>query len=114
MGFEVQFSADAENDFGLIFDFLVESYLAFGENVETAIEHATIRVEQIRQDAESIGGAPFRGTLHDEISPGLRHVTMNRAIIWFDILPDTDLVRILAIFFGGQDHQRRMLVRLLS
>jgi plasmid stabilization system protein ParE len=52
--------------------------------------------------------------MHDDILPGLRHVTLGRAVIWFDVIEDKSNVRILAVFFGGQDHIRRMLARLLG
>ncbi|MGB8814013.1 MAG: hypothetical protein WCC57_12600 [Paracoccaceae bacterium] len=45
---------------------------------------------------------------------GLRHLTIARAIYWFDVNEAELRVRILAIFFGGQDHVRLMLTRLLS
>ncbi len=114
MAFKVSFAADAERDFELIFDFLVESHMKFGESEEVAIERALERVQAIRKNAMSIAGAPFRGTLHDDILPGLRQVTIDRAIFWFDVAEASEQVRILAIFFGGQDHYRRMLTRLLG
>jgi hypothetical protein len=44
----------------------------------------------------------------------LRHLTIDQAIYWFSVDEQTLTVRILAIFFGGQDHTRRMLARLLQ
>jgi toxin ParE1/3/4 len=41
-------------------------------------------------------------------------VTKQRAVFYFDVDDDQRLVRILAVFFGGQDHQRAMLRRLLA
>ena len=46
--------------------------------------------------------------------PGLRHLTIDRAIYWFDVNEAEQRVRVLAIFFGGQDHVRHMLTRLLT
>ena len=46
--------------------------------------------------------------------PGLRHVTIERAIYWFDVPEAERTVRVLAVFFGGQDDVRHMLERLLS
>ena len=43
--------------------------------------------------------------------PGLRTVTKDRAIFYF--LVDEE-VRVLAVFFGGQAHQRAMLRRVLG
>ena len=117
--FKVVFSEDAELDFELIFDFLFESYLSFDEDIETAIEQAEKKTQSIRKAADKLVKHPFRGTLHDDMlhdkfTGGLRHITIGRAIYWFDILQDEGLVRILAIFYGSQDHHTRMLTRLLG
>ncbi len=112
--FKVVFSADAELDFELIFDFLFESYLSFDEDIETALEQAEKKTQSIRRAADKLAKHPFRGTLHDDMLQGLRHITIGRAIYWFDILEDEKLVRILAIFYGSQDHHTKMLPRLLS
>lgn len=117
--FKVVFSAGAELDFEIIFDFLFESYLSFDEDIETAIKQAEKKTQSIRKAADKLAKHPFRGTLHDDMlqgkpKAGLRHITMGRAIYWFDILEDAGLVRIFAIFYGGQDHHTKMLTRLLS
>jgi toxin ParE1/3/4 len=112
--FAVEFAAETERDFELIFDFLEESYRSFGEGSEDAITHAARRIEAIRTKAARLGNAPYRGTLHPEIMPDLRHVTIDQAIYWFIVDEDARTVRVLAIFFGGQDHVRRMLMRLLQ
>ena len=109
-----EFSAEAERDFGLIFDHLLRSYLDFGESLESALEHAGARVLEIRAAAERILTAPHRGERHDDILPGLRHLAIGRAIYWFDVDEARRTVRILAVFFGGQDHVRHMLARLLE
>ena len=114
MAFRLEFSAEAERDFGLIFDHLLESYIDFGERMEIAIDHAEARVLEIRATADRILTAPHRGERHDNILPGLRHLTIDRAIYWFDVNVDKETVRILAVFFGGQDHVRHMLVRLID
>ncbi|BCH34099.1 plasmid stabilization protein [Mesorhizobium sp. L-8-10] len=113
MAHKVTFSVDAERDFELIFDFLFESRIEFGEAAGTAVERAEERVQSIRADIEALPRAPYGGTMHDDVLPGLRDVTLGRAVVWFDIVEDKGDVRVLAIFFGGQDHMRRMLVRLL-
>ena len=46
--------------------------------------------------------------------PGLRHLAIGRAIYWFDVDDGRETVRVLAVFFGGQDHVRHMLARLLE
>lgn len=114
MAYEVVFAADVRHDFTLIFEFLVDSYVGFGDDTETAIVRAETRVQSIREDIIQLGQLPYRGTLHEEMLPGLRHLTIGQAIVWFDIDEDVKLVRVLAVFFGGQDHIRRMLIRLLG
>ena len=114
MAFRLEFSAQAERDFELIFDHLLESYISFGESVEIAIEHAEARVLEIRATANRILTAPYRGERHDEILPGLRHLTIHRAIYWFDVHEERETIRILAVFFGGQEHVRHMLARLID
>jgi plasmid stabilization system protein ParE len=62
----------------------------------------------------SLGEKPHQGTLRPELLPGLRSVTKQRAIFYFIVDEPKRQVRVLAVFFGGQDHQRQMLRRLLS
>ena len=114
MAFRLEFSAEAERDFGLIFDHLLNSYLGFGESLESALDHAEARVLEIRAAAERIPIAPHRGERHDDILPGVRHLAIGRAIYWFDIDEQRQTVRVLAVFFGGQDHVRHMMARLLA
>ena len=114
MRFRIEFSAEAERDFALIFDHLFESYRSFGESVEAALDHCEDRIREIRTGADRLCTAPYRGERHDDLLPGLRHLTIDRAIYWFDVNEAEQRVRILAIFFGGQDHVRHMLTRLLT
>ena len=114
MAFRLEFSADAERDFGLIFDHLLRSYLEFGENLESALDRAEARIREIRVGAERILSAPHRGERHDDLLPGLRHLAIGRAMYWFDVDEARETVRILAVFFGGQDHVRHMMARLLG
>ena len=114
MAFRLEFSVAAERDFELIFDHLLRSYLDFGESPENALDRAAARIVEIRAAAERILSAPHRGERHDGILPGLRHLAIGRAIYWFDVDEPRGTVRVLAVFFAGQDHVRRMIVRLLG
>ena len=114
MAFRLEFSAEAEHDFGLIFDHLLRSYLDFGESLESALDHAAARVLEVRTAAERILTAPHRGERHDDILPGLRHLAIGPAIYWFDVDEAGRTVRVLAVFFGRQDHVRHMMTRLLD
>ena len=114
MAYEVERSEASDRDLGTIFDFLFEAALGFGEDDATAFDRASSRILEIENAMEALGDVPHQGTLRPEISDGLRSVTKGRAIFYFDVDDTMHLVRVLAIFFGGQDHQRRMLLRLLS
>jgi len=69
MRFAIEFSADAERDFGLIFDHPFESYVGFGEGTEEALDHAARRVMDIRKVADRLACFLIRGTARDDILP---------------------------------------------
>ncbi|EXL01351.1 type II toxin-antitoxin system RelE/ParE family toxin [Aquamicrobium defluvii] len=114
MAFRIERSEAATDDLELIFDFLITAGLDFGEDRETAFEHASNRVGEIERAMGRIADAPFQGTLRPELGAGIRNVTKHRAVIYFEVLEDKSLIRVLAIFFSGQDHQNRMLARMLG
>ena len=114
MRFRIEFSAEAERDFALIFDHLFESYRSFGTRVEAALDRSEDRISDIRKEADRRGTVQYRGERHDDLLPGLQNLTIDRAIYWFDVSEAEQRVRVLAIFFGGQDHIRHMLTRLLT
>ena len=111
MAFGLEFSVDAERDFGLIFDHLVRSYLDFGESPESALDRAEARIREIRTAAQRILTAPYPRERHDDLLPGLRHLAIGRAIYWLDIDDERETVRVLAVFFDGEDHIRHTLIR---
>ena len=114
MNWRIEFAAEAERDFALILDHLIDSYMSFGDTPAEATQRATQRLENILDDSLRIAAAPFRGQRHDDLLPGLRQLAFGKATFWF-IVDDTEgLIRVLSVFFGGQDQQRRMLVRLLE
>jgi plasmid stabilization system protein ParE len=112
MSYRVERSLDTDRDLAAIFDFLLNSYIGFGDERGEALERAAARIEGIEAEMLALGDVPHQGTLRPELLPGLRSVTKQRAIFYFDVDDDLHLVRVLAIFFGGQDHQRAMLQRL--
>ena len=114
MSWRIEFAAQAEQDFALILDHLVESYVAFGETRAEAETRAAQRIDAILEDTYRIATAPHRGSRHDDLLPGLRQLTLGKATFWFIADETSGLIRILAVFFGAQDQQRRMLIRLLE
>ena len=114
MAFRLEFSAGAERDFGLIFDHLLRGYLDLGKRPEDAFDRAESRRAGIRASSERILIASRRGKRHDGILPGVRHLAIGRAVYPFDIDETSETVRVLAVFFDGQDDVRRMVVRLIK
>lgn len=114
MSWRIEFARDAERDFALIFAHLVDSYQAFGESAEQAHSRAGERVLGLVVEAERIATAPHRGSLQAELLPGLRRLALGKATFWYLADEDRHLIRVLAVFFGGQDQHRRMLLRLLQ
>lgn len=114
MSYRVARLSQANDDLDALFDFLVESYLHFDDDLAAAVECASQRVARIKADLRALGKTPHQGTLLPHLMPGLRHVTKDRAIFYFTVDDDARLVRVLAVFFGGQAHQRAMLKRLAS
>ncbi|WP_347140528.1 type II toxin-antitoxin system RelE/ParE family toxin [Paracoccus sp. SSK6] len=110
----IEFAAEAERDFILIFDHLVDSYMAFGESRTEALDRAEVRLAGILDDATRIATAPKRGSPHDDLMAGLRQLTLGSATFWFTVDATEQVVRVLAVFFGAQDQHRRMLIRLLG
>jgi plasmid stabilization system protein ParE len=114
MAFRLIRSRNSIKDLELIFDHLVESHVNLGDSPADAVTRATNRVRAIKADMNTIAVSSYRGTLLDRMATGLRSVTKNRALSYFDVDDKAQVVRILAIFFGGQDHQRHMLGRLIQ
>ena len=114
MAFEVIRSRASDRDLDLIFDYLLATYQDLGDPTLEAFDRATERLRSIEDDLERLGTAPFQGTLMTDIMPDLRRVTKDRAVIYFRAVESANQVQILAVFFGGQDHQNHMLSRLLG
>jgi plasmid stabilization system protein ParE len=113
MVYRVVRSVASDRDLALIFDHLFETYQELGDSPEEAFERAAARIRSIERDMEALGRAPLQGTLWPDLPPGLRWVTKNRAIFYFQADEAAEILRVLAVFFGGQDHRMRMLARLL-
>jgi toxin ParE1/3/4 len=110
--YDVTRSAQADRDLDALFDFLMGSYASLGDDVARAFDRAEDRVTRIKSDLRALGRMPHQGTLRPKMMSGLRSVTKDRAVFYFTVDDAARRVRVLAVFFGGQDHQREMLKRL--
>ena len=114
MIYEVVRGRGVDLDLELIFEVLVEAAEGFGDDTRAAFERAERRFGEIEGAMHGLGHAPHQGTLHTHLGAGIRSVTKGRAIFYFDIEEVQGRVRILAVFFGGPDHEARILLRLLE
>lgn len=118
MGYELRRAAGVARDLELIFDFLFDAALAFGEDSTSAFDRAATRILAIEDAMEALTEVPHQGTLRPDLLPdllpGMRQVTKGRAVFYFDVDEAAAILRVLAVFYGGQDHQRHMLLRLLA
>ncbi len=112
--YNLERSPQIGRDLRAILRFLMRSNVQFGEPFERAKSRAAARVQRIEIDMEKLAEVPHQGTLYPQLMPSLRSVTKDRAIFYFIVDDEAQLVRVLAVFFGGQDHQRLMLRRLLG
>ena len=114
MVFDVVRGDGVDHDLDLIFDFLIKSVQELGEDGQRAFNLAEERLAEIESAIRSLGEAPYQGTRRPHLGKRIRNVTKGRAVLYFDVDDHQHRVRILAIFFGGQDHEARILSRLLS
>lgn len=110
--YSVRRAADVTHDLDLIEDHLVETYQAFGEDVETAVGRAAARIDDALTYLRTFVAHPHRGTEHAKIRPGIRTVTNRNFIFYFEVDDPSSEVRIIAIFFGGVDHGQQITDRL--
>jgi toxin ParE1/3/4 len=114
VSYDVVRTAQADRDLEDIFDFLMRSRMSFSASRDEALKDAARRLMRIEASMRRLGRQPHQGTLRNTLRPGLRSVTKDLAIFYFETDDDARRLRVLAVFFGGQDHQRQMLVRLMQ
>jgi plasmid stabilization system protein ParE len=112
--YSVTRSEAAREDLEQIFNHLLDAQLDFGESIEDACHSAQQRIQGVELAMARPGTAPHQGTRRDDLMHGLRQVTKARAIFYFTVDEALGNVNVLAIFFGGRDHQRHLLKRLLG
>ena len=78
-------------------------YIAFEASPEIALRYT----EAIVNYCESLCNFPLRGTIRDDVRPGLRVTNYKkRAVIAFAV--EKDIVYIVVVFYGGQDYESRL------
>ena len=110
--YRVRRAANVTHDLDLIEGYLVQVYQDLGDDLESAVERATSRIDDALAYMRTFEGHPYRGTEHPEIRSDIRTVTSKRSIFYFEIDEPQSEVRVLAVFFGGVDHRQQILDRL--
>jgi toxin ParE1/3/4 len=94
MNYRVVFSPAAEEQLAALY-----RYIAGAASPEIAARYT----EAIVSYCESLCTFPHRGTMRDDVRPGLRITNYKkRAVIAFDV--DAEQVSIIGVFYGGQDY----------
>lgn len=114
MIWRIEVSDLALDDIDRIEDFLFEAATNRGERASRAALSARKRITSIIAAATALTRAPYQGTRCPDLGPQIRRATKDRAIFYFDLNEEAQVIRLLAIFWGGQDHDARILARLLS
>lgn len=112
MDWKIRLASATLDDLEVIADHLFRAHRDLGEDIPGAGQRAVRRVERIHANTLRIATAPFRGMRHEDLLPGLRSLTIERAVYWFRIDEPAGEVAILAIFGSAQDHPRHMARRL--
>lgn len=114
MAYDVVRAQGVLRDLELIFDYLLATYENLGDTPEEAFDRAERRILSIDETMNRLGAVPFQGTLCPELGEGLRRVSKDKVVYYFDVDETQERLRVLAVFFGGQDHQRHMLMKMLA
>ena len=95
MSYRVVFSPEAEEQLVALY-----GYIATAASPSIAAKYT----EAIVSYCESLCTFPHRGTMRDDVRPGLRITNYKkRAVIAFAV--DDEQVSIIGVFYGGQDYE---------
>jgi len=98
MKHRVMFSPEATEQLAELYQ-----YIALEASPEIALRYT----EAIVNYCESLCIFPLRGTIRDDVRPGLRVTNYKkRTVIAFAV--EEDLVYIVGVFYGGQDYESRL------
>jgi len=95
MSYRVVFSPEAEEQLVALY-----GYIATAASPDIAARYT----EAIVSYCESLRTFPHRGTMRDDVRPGLRITNYKkRTVIAFDVAAEQ--VSIIGVFYGGQDYE---------
>lgn len=95
MSYRVIFTPEAEEQLTALYNYIAK---------EASPEIAARYTEAIVSYCENLHTFPHRGTLRNDVRPGLRITNYKkRAVIAFHV--DDDLVSIIGVFYGGRNYE---------
>ena len=95
MSHRVVFSPEAQEQLAELYRYIAEA---------ASPDIAARYTEAIVSYCESLRTLPYRGTMRDDVRPGLRITNhKKRAVIAFGV--DAEVVSIIGVFYGGQDYE---------
>jgi plasmid stabilization system protein ParE len=98
MNFRVVFTPEAEEQILALYRYIAS---------EASPDIASRYTEAIISYCESLRSFPHRGTLRNDVRPGLRVTNYKkRTVIAFEV--DAQQISILGVFYGGQDYETLM------
>ena len=104
--------ANIARDLSRIRKHLIQSYQGFGDTKAMATERANSRIRAAFDYMLTFATHPHRGTVHPGLRDSVRHVTEQQFVYYFEIDDRLAEVRILTVFFGGEDHLEQIAERL--
>ena len=96
MGYEVALTPDAEDQLNEI-----EEFIAYEASPAIAARY----VEAILGRCESLAEFPRRGTLRDDLRPGIRTLSFRRRVTIAYVVEEVRVV-VVGIFYAGRDMAR--------
>jgi plasmid stabilization system protein ParE len=97
MNYRVIFSPEAEEQLAALYNYIADA---------ASPDIAAGYTEAIVSYCEGLHTFPIRGTVRDDVRPGLRITNyQKRAVIAFEVDEATKQISIIGLFYGGQDYE---------
>ena len=98
MSFRIRYHPLARSDLHRIANYVAEF---------AGAETGAAKVQEIVDQIDTFANRPYRGSIRDEIAPGLRlYPASKKGSVLFKVNAETQTVLILAITYAGQDWTR--------
>ncbi|CCQ72460.1 type II toxin-antitoxin system RelE/ParE family toxin [Magnetospira sp. QH-2] len=107
--FDLVYAKSAKADLECIMEHLFRNYVFFGDNPAEAVEKVEARIFELRQFINGLKAFPQKGRRRDDLKKGLRLLPDQRkAAIAYEVVEKTKTVKVLRIFYGGEDYESVM------